>query len=58
MKYYTVYDNHTEEVVAFGGSMPCAAALGMSVESFYCLVSRGGSKKYSIVSEENKPDVK
>ena len=56
MKYYTVFDNQTDEVVAFGGSATCAEALDMSVDSFYCLVSRGGSRKYSIVAEPNEPE--
>ena len=56
MKYYTVFDNNTDEVVAFGGSATCAEALDMSVDSVYCLVSRGGSKRYSVVAEPNEPD--
>lgn len=56
MKYYTVFNNQTDDVVVFGSSQTCADALQMSVDSFYCLVSRGGSRKYSVVAEPNETD--
>lgn len=55
-KYYTVYDNKTDAVVAFGSAQECADKLGMKKESFYYAWSRqktgrvkGG--KYHITAE-------
>ena len=55
-KYYTVYDNKTDEIVAFGSSKECMAKLGIKdIEQFYALVSKTKSgliKKYSVVVDE------
>lgn len=54
--YYTVYDNQTDEILAFGKYDECAKMLGVKAGSFYSLVSRakaGLSKKYSIVVEQS-----
>lgn len=56
-KYYTVYNNKTDEIVAFGTAEECAKKLRLkSINCFYALVSRNGPK-YSVVKEE-RDDVK
>ena len=42
MKYYTVYRNDTDEVVAFGTAKECADKRKMTVKSFHSVVSFGG----------------
>lgn len=54
MKYYTVYLNSTDEIVAAGTARECAKKMNRSVESFYCSVGRtrsGKHKKYTIIEE-------
>ena len=54
MIYYTVYDNKTDDVIAFGTAAECAQQLQLSsVDSFYCLVSRK-RKKYTVVKDDFK----
>lgn len=55
MKWYTAYLHKTEEVLACGTGKQVAAALGMTMNSFYCTVSRSRSwenRKYDFVIEE------
>ena len=54
MKYYTVYDNKTDRVVAFGRAEECTQMLGLkSVACFYSIVSKSHRrKKYSVVVTE------
>ncbi len=55
MKYYTVYRNDTDEVVAFGTAKECADKRKMTVESFHSFVSNtrsGRTKTYSVIVEE------
>lgn len=55
MKYYTVYLNATDEIVASGTAKECAQKMKRSVESFYCSVGRtrsGKHKKYTIIEEK------
>ena len=40
LKYYTVYDRKTEQVVAFGSAQECADRLGIKIGSFYYAWSR------------------
>lgn len=58
MNWYTVYDAATgEEVLASGTSAQCAKALGMTLSSFYCAVTRsrtGAQSKYEFLVEEIK----
>ncbi len=58
--YYTVYNNKTDEVVAFGSAKECADKLRLkNVRLFYSYVSKSKSgliKKYKIVVENNKED--
>lgn len=52
--YYAIYLNKTDEIIATGSSKECAKTLGISLASFYSLVSknnRGIQKKYSIYTE-------
>lgn len=37
-KYYTVYDNRTDEIVVSGTSQECAEKLNIRLGSFYSLV--------------------
>ena len=56
MKYYTVYLNKTDEIVAFGTAKECAEKLHLAdVEVFYATVSKNKSgilKKYTVVVDE------
>ena len=65
MKYYTVYLNKNEKVVAFGDAKQCAEQMHLTngAASFYAVTSRckaGKIKKYTIICEkvENKKDIK
>ena len=54
MYYYTVY-NKNDEVIASGNSVICARNLGLTLGSFYCMVSRvksGKNKKYRLIKEK------
>ena len=59
---YTVYDNRTDFPVIVGGTATeCAKAMGLTIESFYCAVSRarsGATKRWTIMKEysDGKPD--
>lgn len=59
MRWYTVYDGATEEVIASGGSRQCAQALGLTPASFYCAVYRttaGVQHKYDFYIEDVKKE--
>ena len=59
MTWYTVYDASTEEVIASGTSPQCAQALGLTLNSFYCAVSRsrsGVQHKYDFYIEQIKKE--
>lgn len=55
-RYYTVYDNKSDEIVAFGSSVECTKKLGLKdTEQFYAFVSKTRSgliKRYSVVVED------
>lgn len=54
MYYYTVY-NKNDEVIASGNSVICARNLGLTLKSFYCMISRverGKNKKYMVIKEK------
>ena len=55
MKYYTVYRNGSDDVVAFGTAKECAEARGMTLRSFYSFISNtrsGRTKTYTVISED------
>lgn len=59
MRWYTVYDAATEEVLASGTSAQCAKALGLTVNSFHCALSHaraGTQHKYEFLVEEIKKE--
>lgn len=53
--YYTVYDDRTDDVLAFGNAVQCAAMLGCaSTQSFRSIASKaqhGKYKKYNVITE-------
>lgn len=53
--YYTIYDNDTDNILAFGRSDECAAMLGITIGSFHSIVSRArnpeAESKYAVVIE-------
>ena len=52
--YYTIYLADEDTIVAFGDSTHCAKMLGMTLPSFYSMitrVSRGTNKKYEYYAE-------
>lgn len=54
MKWYTAYLHETDELVACGPAPEVAKALGLTLESLYCSVSRsryGKQQKYDYVIE-------
>ena len=54
-KYYTVYLNKTDEIIAVGDSAQCAKRLHTTVGSFYSTVTnckKGKNFKYSIVIDD------
>lgn len=57
MKYYTVYREDTEEIVAFGNAVQCAEILGLKdARQFQAFVSKtrsGLRKRYTVVVEED-----
>lgn len=57
MRWYTVYDGKTEEVLAGGTGPQCAKALHLTIDSFYCAVYRtlaGTQHKYDFYIENIK----
>lgn len=59
MRWYTVYDAATEEILASGTSSQCAKALGLTIGSFYCAVYRSQADiqhKYEVLVEEIKKE--
>ncbi len=59
MKWYTAYLHKTEEVLACGTGKQVASALGMTMNSFYCTVSRSRTwknRKYDFVIEDVKAE--
>lgn len=55
--YYTVYNNLTDEVVAFGTSRECAKTMGRSLNAFHSMVAKtrhGKNRLYTIIIE--RPD--
>ncbi len=58
MKYYTVYDANTDELITHGTAKECAEKMNLTIESFYCAVGRarsGKRKKYTVVEEDVDP---
>lgn len=57
MKYYTVYREDTEEIVAFGNAVQCAEMLGLKdARQFHAFVSKTRlrlRKRYTVVVEED-----
>lgn len=57
MKYYTVYREDTDEIVAFGNAVQCAEILGLKDAcQFHAFVSKtrsGLRKRYTVVVEED-----
>ena len=57
MKYYTVYREDTEEIIAFGNAVQCAEILGLKdARQFHAFVSKtrsGLRKRYKVVIEED-----
>ena len=54
MHWYTVYERKSEQILVSGGAQ-CAKALGMSINTFWCTVSRcrsGKNRKYEIEIED------
>ena len=55
-KYYTIYDNTNDEVVAFGSAVDCMKKLNIKdIEQFYSFVSKtrsGLRKRYTVVAED------
>lgn len=59
MKWYTAYLHRTEEILACGPAQQVADALGMTMNSFYCTVSRSRNwknRKYDFVIEDVKEE--
>ena len=55
-KYYAVYRRKTDELICCGSAAECAAAMGRSTDSFYCMVSRvgkGKNRRYEIYKEND-----
>ncbi|WP_294146868.1 hypothetical protein [uncultured Clostridium sp.] len=56
-KYYTVYDERTEEIIAFGNASQCTAILGLkNTRQFHAFVSKtrsGLRKNYKVVIEDD-----
>ena len=49
--YYTVYERATDRVLATGTADECAGQIGVTVASFYCLVTRAPQRingKYEV----------
>ena len=59
-KYYTVYSDKKDEIVAFGSSAQCCKTLGYKdIEQFYSFVSKTRSgliKHYTVVVEKVEED--
>lgn len=59
-KYYTVYSDKKDEIVAFGTSAECCKKLGYKdIEQFYSFVSKTRSgiiKHFSVVMEDIDDD--
>lgn len=60
MKYYTVYREDTEEIIAFGNEVKCAEILGLkNARQFHAFVSKtrsGLRKHYKVVVEEDNEE--
>ena len=60
-KYYTIYDDTTEEIVVYGTRDECIKKLHMTPGSFYSMISNIRNKtnkkyhKYSVVIEQINP---
>lgn len=56
MKYYTVYKEDTDEIIAFGNASQCTEILGLKdTRQFHAFVSKtrsGLRKRYKVVVEE------
>lgn len=55
VRWYTAYLRETEEVLASGTATQVAGALGLTMGSFYCAVSRsksGDNRKYEFEIED------
>ena len=57
-KYYTIYDNATDEILAFGTAEQCVIKLNMkNKRSFFSMVSHSKSgkiKKYKVVVDDSE----
>lgn len=60
-KYYTVYDERTEEIIAFGNALQCTNILAFKdVRQFHAFVSKtrsGLRKNYKVVVEEDEENL-
>ena len=60
MKYYTVYREDTEEIIAFGNAVQCSEILGLkSARQFHAFVSKtrsGLRKHYKVVVEADEDE--
>lgn len=60
-KYYTVYDECTEEIIAFGNASQCTETLGLKdVRQFHDFVSKtcsGIGKNYKVVVEDDEENL-
>lgn len=56
MKYYTVYKEDGDEIIAFGNAIQCTEKLGLkNIRQFHAFVSKtrsGLRKRYTVVVEE------
>lgn len=43
-RYYFVYEAKTDKLLAYGTAKECAAQLGVTLDSFYCTVSRAQAR--------------
>ena len=55
-RYYTIYRNKTDEIVAAGNMRECATQLGVKPSSMYSIISKnnkGKRKTYTIVFDDS-----
>ena len=55
LKYYTVWNMKTDEMVASGTAQECAAIMGRSIADFYTMVMRvrkGKNRKFAVQVED------
>jgi len=59
VRYYTIYRNKTDEIVAAGNMRECAIQLGVKPSSMYSIISKnnkGKRKTYTIVFDDSSED--